>query len=115
MSDFKKVHLFLKPRGKDLISSEVSLNFMINFISNWNYWLNLEVSVEWDEGDPQIIKFGLNEDGRGMELSELISFEHGILTCDDITDQAPHQGVILDDGNGTVPKGGHFYSCIDCI
>jgi hypothetical protein len=45
----------------------------------------LEVSVEWDEGDPQIIKFGLNEDGRGMELSELISFEHGILTCDDIT------------------------------
>ena len=64
-----------------------------------------------------MVKSGLNQDGRGMELSELVVFNSRLLTCDDRTgiiyyleskdteELEPIPWVILGDGNGTIPKG----------
>ena len=73
--------------------------------------------MEWDGGEPLVVKSDLNQGGRGMELSELIVFNGKLYSCDDrtgiiynlITTDAdevlPVPWVILGDGNGTLPKG----------
>jgi len=76
------------------------------------------VSVEWEEGDPTIIKSTMNLGGRGMELSELNIFNEDLYTMDDRTgvifrllsnekkgEIYPVPWVILGDGDGTVSKG----------
>jgi len=40
-----------------------------------------QVTIEWESGEPQVVKSGLNQDGRGMELSELMVFNNRLLTC----------------------------------
>jgi len=76
-----------------------------------------KVLVEWESGEPQVIKSGYNVDGRGMELSELMVFNGKLLSCDDRTgiiyhllisdteEILPVPWVVLADGNGTLPKG----------
>jgi soluble calcium-activated nucleotidase 1 len=75
------------------------------------------VTVEWDVGEPTIIKSTMNLGGRGMELSELNIYKGQLYTMDDRTgvvfrllekkpgEIAPIPWVILGDGDGTVSKG----------
>ncbi|XP_056590600.1 soluble calcium-activated nucleotidase 1b isoform X2 [Triplophysa dalaica] len=69
------------------------------------------VSVEWDE-DKVVLESHLSEKGRGMELSELVTFNGHLYSVDDRTgvvyriegDRAV-PWVILPDGDGSVSKG----------
>ncbi|XP_046627067.1 soluble calcium-activated nucleotidase 1 [Neodiprion virginianus] len=69
------------------------------------------ISVTWDDKDI-ILQSSLAMKGRGMELSELVTFDGRLLTMDDRTgmiysiegDQV-YPWVILMDGNGKNPKG----------
>lgn len=75
------------------------------------------VSVEWDAGDPAVIKSTMNLGGRGMELSELNVYNGQLYTMDDRTgvifrllekksgELAPIPWVILGDGDGYISKG----------
>lgn len=44
-----------------------------------------KINIEWDRGRPLQIQSGVNEKNRGMELSELVTFNNKILTFDDRT------------------------------
>ncbi|KAA0707363.1 Soluble calcium-activated nucleotidase 1 [Triplophysa tibetana] len=69
------------------------------------------VSVEWD-ADKVVLESHLSEKGRGMELSELVTFNGHLYSVDDRTgvvyriegDRAV-PWVILPDGDGSVSKG----------
>ncbi|XP_072516220.1 soluble calcium-activated nucleotidase 1b isoform X2 [Salminus brasiliensis] len=70
-----------------------------------------EVSVEWDP-KTVVLESHLSEKGRGMELSDLVSFNGHLYSVDDrtgvvyrIDEDKPVPWVILTDGDGTVPKG----------
>ncbi len=75
------------------------------------------VTLEWDEGEPTIIKSTMNLGGRGMELSELNVYNGQLYATDDRTgvvfrllekgvgEMVPVPWVILADGDGNVPKG----------
>ena len=70
-----------------------------------------KVSVDFDKTHT-VLKSGLSSGGRGMELSELITYDGRILTVDDrtgivyeIVDDKIIPWVILNDGNGKVAKG----------
>ncbi|XP_067006616.2 soluble calcium-activated nucleotidase 1 [Anabrus simplex] len=70
------------------------------------------VSVIWDSAPPVVLKSNLGEGGRGMELSELITFNGKLIAVDDRTgvvyelqnDQVI-PWVLLTDGDGRTPKG----------
>jgi soluble calcium-activated nucleotidase 1 len=68
-------------------------------------------SVSWDNGDT-LLTSRLSEDGRAMELSELVYYNHKLLAVDDRTGviMAIENGkavpqYILMDGNGKTNKG----------
>ncbi|XP_075895594.1 soluble calcium-activated nucleotidase 1-like isoform X2 [Nelusetta ayraudi] len=68
------------------------------------------LEVEWD-ADTLVLESHLSENGRGMELSELIVFNGHLYTVDDhtgvvyrIEDNKAVPWVILPDGDGTVSK-----------
>ncbi|XP_054449020.1 soluble calcium-activated nucleotidase 1 [Pteronotus mesoamericanus] len=70
-----------------------------------------KVTVEWDKGH-SVLKSHLAENGRGMELSDLIVFNGKLYSVDDRTGVVYQiEGtkavpwVILPDGDGTVAKG----------
>lgn len=71
-----------------------------------------EIGVSWDAEGPMVIKNNYALKGRGMELSELVTFDGRLLTIDDRTglvfelvgkDVIPW--VLLMDGNGKNKKG----------
>lgn len=72
-----------------------------------------EIIITWDANEPTILESSFSLKGRGMELSELVTFNGRILSFDDrtgliydITDTAkPVPWVILLDGNGRNAKG----------
>lgn len=72
-----------------------------------------EVVINWDAGDPSILESSFSLKGRGMELSELVTFNGKILSFDDRTglvyditnNVKPIPWIILLDGNGNNAKG----------
>ena len=76
-------------------------------------WIPLTnaLSVSWDDQDI-ILSSSLAMNGRGMEFSELVTFDGRLLTFDDrtgviysVTESKIYPWVILMDGNGKSPKG----------
>jgi len=74
--------------------------------------LSNALRVQWDAGDPLLLKSSIGSGGRGMELSELIVFNGRLLTFDDrsgivyeIDNGKPIPWVILTNGNGRTSKG----------
>jgi len=107
------------------LNSKTSAGKWMSYMRRGNLFLQYKkdepqlskVTIEWEHGEPHIIKSGINEDDRGMELSELVVFNGKLYSCDDRTgivyeltnldgdEVIPVPWVILADGNGTVPKG----------
>lgn len=71
-----------------------------------------EITIKWDGGEPVILESSFSLKGRGMELSELVTFNGRLLSFDDrtglvydITNDKPIPWIILLDGNGRNSKG----------
>lgn len=73
-----------------------------------------DIKISWDAGEPIALESTFSLKGRGMELSELVTFNGRLLSFDDRTgliydvtntDKAPIPWVILLDGNGMSAKG----------
>lgn len=71
-----------------------------------------EITIQWDGGEPVILESSFSLKGRGMELSELVTFNGKLLSFDDrtglvydITNDKPIPWIILLDGNGRNSKG----------
>lgn len=81
------------------------------------YTSNSTIDILWDSEDPKILKSSISMGGRGMELSELVTFNGILYSFDDRTgivysigeDDTVLPWIILMDGNGTDFKG--IYSC----
>lgn len=79
------------------------------------YASNNTVELLWDIEDPKILKSSISMGGRGMELSELVTFNGKLYSFDDRTgivysineDHTVLPWIILMDGNGTDFKGRH--------
>ncbi|XP_050521212.1 apyrase [Daktulosphaira vitifoliae] len=77
------------------------------------YSYNNTIDIKWDIEEPSILKSSLSMGGRGMELSELVTFNNKIYTFDDRTgivynvedDDSILPWIILMDGNGSNFKG----------
>ena len=75
-----------------------------------------KVTVRWDAQET-VLQSKLSSGGRGMELSELIAFNGKLYTCDDRTgiiyeitkNNNIIPWVVLQDGDGNVEKGKHYY------
>lgn len=72
-----------------------------------------EIVINWDSGEPSVLESSFALKGRGMELSELVTFNGKILSFDDRTGliyditntDKPIPWIILLDGNGHNAKG----------
>lgn len=72
-----------------------------------------EIVITWDAGEPTTLESSFSLKGRGMELSELVTFNGKILSFDDRTglvyditnSDKPLPWLILLDGNGHSAKG----------
>ncbi|TMW45893.1 hypothetical protein DOY81_009033 [Sarcophaga bullata] len=72
-----------------------------------------EINITWDAGEPIALESSFSLKGRGMELSELVTFNGKILSFDDRTglvyditnNDKPIPWLILLDGNGHNAKG----------
>lgn len=71
-----------------------------------------EIQVSWDDGAPATLESAFALKGRGMELSELVTFNGKLLSFDDrtgliyeIVNDKPIPWVILLDGDGHSTKG----------
>lgn len=67
-------------------ASKVDTYSWASYLKKGNVSYNMDeglVSVSWE--DPVVLKSGYSSNGRGMELSELITFYGKVLTCDDKT------------------------------
>ncbi|XP_068155197.1 apyrase [Drosophila tropicalis] len=71
-----------------------------------------EIQVKWDDGAPTSLESAFSLKGRGMELSELVTFNGRLLSFDDRTgliyemiNDKPIPWVILLDGDGHSAKG----------
>lgn len=77
------------------------------------YFHNNTIDINWDIEEPSTLKSSLSMGGRGMELSELVTFNNKIYTFDDRTgivysvgeDDSILPWIILMDGNGNNFKG----------
>lgn len=80
------------------------------------YKTNNSIELVWDLEEPKILKSSISMGGRGMELSELVTFNGKIYSFDDRTgiiysineDNTVLPWIILMDGNGTDFKGKSF-------
>lgn len=90
------------------------------------YTSNNTIELLWDNEEPIVLKSSISMGGRGMELSELVTFNGKVYSFDDRTgiiysineDNTVLPWLILMDGNGTELKGIYFvvlqlYNCID--
>ncbi|XP_037818090.1 apyrase [Lucilia sericata] len=73
-----------------------------------------EITINWDSGEPSVLESSFSLKGRGMELSEIVTFNGKLLSFDDRTglvyditntDKPPIPWIILLDGNGHSAKG----------
>lgn len=77
------------------------------------YFSNNTIELLWDDNEHTILKSSISMGGRGMELSELVTFNGNIYSFDDRTgivysigeDDTVLPWIILMDGNGSVFKG----------
>lgn len=77
------------------------------------YASNNTIEILWDHVEPKVLKSSISMGGRGMELSELVTFNGKIYSFDDRTgivysiseDDTVLPWIILMDGNGTSFKG----------
>lgn len=77
------------------------------------YASNNTIDISWDRLEPKVLKSSISMGGRGMELSELVTFNGQIYSFDDRTgivysiseDDTVLPWLILMDGNGTNFKG----------
>jgi soluble calcium-activated nucleotidase 1 len=77
------------------------------------YASNNTIDILWDHVGPKVLKSSISMGGRGMELSELVTFNDKIYSFDDRTgivysigeDDTVLPWIILMDGNGTSFKG----------
>jgi len=77
------------------------------------YTTNNSIELVWDLEAPKVLKSSISMGGRGMELSELVTFNGKLYSFDDRTgiiysiseDDTVLPWIILMDGNGTDFKG----------
>lgn len=77
------------------------------------YFSNNTIELLWDDNEHTVLKSSISMGGRGMELSELVTFNGKIYAFDDRTgivysigkDDTVLPWIILMDGNGSVFKG----------
>lgn len=77
------------------------------------YTNNSTIEILWDSEDPKILKSSISMGGRGMELSELVTFNGKLYSFDDRTgivysigkDDTVLPWIILMDGDGNDFKG----------
>ncbi|CAG7728026.1 unnamed protein product [Allacma fusca] len=63
----------------------------VSYFLTGNLYLNYKehgvkdanITIQWEEGKPEVLKSRLNVAGRGMELSELIVYRKELMACDD--------------------------------
>lgn len=80
------------------------------------YTNNNTIKLLWDNEEPNVLKSSISMGGRGMELSELVTFNGKLYSFDDRTgiiysiseDNTVLPWIILMDGNGTDFKGKHL-------
>ncbi|XP_075232064.1 soluble calcium-activated nucleotidase 1 [Lycorma delicatula] len=101
----------LDKKSKSELESNTWISFYKKGFLLWNQSPK-KVTLTWDDGEPIKLKTRLSENGRGMELSELVVFNGKLLTFDDrtgmvyeIEGDAVIPWVILMDGNGRTNKG----------
>lgn len=104
----------LDKQSKSETESNVWVSYFKKGFLLWNPSTR-KISLTWDEGDPIKLKSRFCENGRGMELSELVVFNGKLLTFDDRTGLVYEiEGdrvipwVIFMDGNGRASKGTYF-------
>jgi len=87
------------------------------------YTTNSSIELIWDLEEPKILKSSISMGGRGMELSELVTFNGKIYSFDDRTgiiysineDDTVLPWVILMDGNGADFKGKNCIAIINLV
>jgi len=97
--------------SKSKIESNTWVSYFLKGFLLWNPKFR-NVSVSWDSPGYSTLKTSFSHKGRGMELSELVTFDGKLLTFDDrsgivyvIKDDGAYPWVLLSDGDGTTNKG----------
>lgn len=105
----------LDKASKSLTEKNTWYSFYKKGYLTW-YTSNSSIELLWDNEKHKILKSSISMGGRGMELSELITFNNTIYSFDDRTGIVYSIGeddyilpwIILMDGNGTDFKGKYF-------
>ncbi|XP_046405821.1 soluble calcium-activated nucleotidase 1 [Ischnura elegans] len=97
--------------SKSLTEDDTWISYFRKGYLVWNP-ISSSISIQWDKGEPTVLKSNLAQGGRGMELSELIVYNGKLLTFDDRTGVVYEiesnkliPWVILPDGDGRTTKG----------
>ncbi|XP_001359657.3 soluble calcium-activated nucleotidase 1 [Drosophila pseudoobscura] len=95
-----------KPDGSSTWRSYLKKGYLTFTVSK------AEIKISWDDGAPTVLESAFALKGRGMELSELVTFNGRLLSFDDrtgliyeIVNDKPIPWVILLDGDGHSAKG----------
>lgn len=99
--------------SKSKLESNTWISYFMKGFLIWNPISNT-VTITWDRTDPVQLKTTFGQNGRGMELSELVVFNGKLLSFDDrtglvydisIESNTAYPWVLLMDGNGRTSKG----------
>lgn len=99
--------------SKSKLESNTWISYFMKGFLIWNPVSNT-VTITWDRTDPIQLKTTFGQNGRGMELSELVVFNGKLLSFDDRTglvydisveSNTAYPWVLLMDGNGRTSKG----------
>ncbi|XP_025419528.1 soluble calcium-activated nucleotidase 1-like [Sipha flava] len=102
----------LDKASKSLTEKNIWYSYYKKGYLTW-YASNNTIDILWDHVGPKVLKSSISMGGRGMELSELVTFNDKIYSFDDRTgivysigeDDTVLPWIILMDGNGTSFKG----------
>lgn len=95
-------------------SKDASNTWESHYLQGYLMWnpITMSVSITWDDGNPRRLKSTYGHNGRGMELSELVTYDGKLLTFDDrsgivfvIEHDNFYPWILLLDGNGKNNKG----------
>ncbi|NP_001303629.2 apyrase [Cimex lectularius] len=99
---------------KNAVSKDESNTWVSTYLTGTLEWEKSadKITVQWDKANEKKVKSKYSYGGRGMELSELVTFNGNLLTFDDRTglvyilkDDKVYPWVVLADGDGKNSKG----------